>query len=319
MTSSGHYASPGPAPYQASCDTLAGMEARLETLAAIDMHVHLEVSSSGRDALGPALRAGANRYFRREAPLPSADEIAAYYRVAGHGCRPVRGRRGADHGRRAGSERRGARGCAGQPGRPDPVRERRSRPRAPPPLSEARRLIGAGARGFKLHPPLQAFAANDRLVYPLYEVIEAAGLPVIVHTGQSGIGAGQPGGGGIRLRYGNPMDLDDVAADFPDLPIVLAHPSFPWQDEALAVALHKPNVFIDLSGWLPRYFPPQLVRYAGTLLADKVMFGSDYPLISPDRWLADFAALEIREDARAGILRGNAARLLGLGATRDAY
>ena len=74
------------------------------------------------------------------------------------------------------------------------------------------------------------------------------------------------------------MYIDDVAVDFPDLRIVMAHPSFPWQDEALAVATHKPNVYIDLSGWSPKYFPPQLIRYANTLLKDKVLFGSDYPL-----------------------------------------
>ena len=86
-----------------------------------------------------------------------------------------------------------------------------------------------------------------------------------------------PGGGGIRLKYSNPLHVDDVAADFPDLKIILAHPSFPWQDEALAVATHKPGVHIDLSGWSPKYFPPQLVQYANTLLKDKVLFGSDYP------------------------------------------
>ncbi len=110
------------------------------------------------------------------------------------------------------------------------------------------------------------------------------------------------------------MLVDDVAVDFPELKIILAHPSFPWQDEALAVATHKPQVHIDLSGWSPRYFPPQLVRYANTLLQDKVLFGSDYPVITPDRWLADFAALDIRPEVRAKILKGNAVRLLGLGA-----
>ena len=79
-----------------------------------------------------------------------------------------------------------------------------------------------------------------------------------------------------------------MAADFPDLTIIIAHPSFPWQDEALAVATHKPQVYIDLSGWSPKYFPPQLVQYANTLLKHKVLFGSDFPLITPDRWLADF-------------------------------
>ena len=105
-----------------------------------------------------------------------------------------------------------------------------------------------------------------------------------------------------------------MAADFPDLPIVLAHPSFPWQDEALSIASHKPLVYIDLSGWSPKYFPPQLVQYANTLLQDKVLFGSDYPLLTPDRWLADFDALPIKPEVRQKILKDNAVRLLGLGA-----
>ena len=106
-------------------------------------------------------------------------------------------------------------------------------------------------RGFKFHPNIQQFFPSDRTAYPLYEVIEAAGVPALFHTGHSGIGSGLPGGGGIRLKYSNPMHVDDVAVDFPELKIVLAHPSFPWQDEALAVAVHKPQVYIDLSGWSP--------------------------------------------------------------------
>jgi predicted TIM-barrel fold metal-dependent hydrolase len=93
----------------------------------------------------------------------------------------------------------------------------------------------------------------------------------------------------------------------------MAHPSFPWQDEALAVATHKPNVYIDLSGWSPKYFPPQLVRYANSLLQDKVLFGSDYPLITPDRWLADFGKLDIKPQVRPKILKDNAVRVLNLG------
>jgi uncharacterized protein len=108
------------------------------------------------------------------------------------------------------------------------------------------------------------------------------------------------------------MHIDDVAVDFPELTIVLAHPSFPWQDEALSVALHKQQVYIDLSGWSPKYFPPQLVQYANTLLKDRVLFGSDYPLITPDRWLEDFAAAPFRDEVRPLILKENAVRLLGL-------
>jgi predicted TIM-barrel fold metal-dependent hydrolase len=100
--------------------------------------------------------------------------------------------------------------------------------------------------------------------------------------------------------------------DFPDMPIVMAHPSFPWQDEAISICLHKPTVYIDLSGWSPRYFPPTLVQYANTLLKHKVLFGSDYPLITPDRWLADFEKVSIRDEVRPLILRDNAVRLLGL-------
>ena len=120
------------------------------------------------------------------------------------------------------------------------------------------------------------------------------------------------GGMGIRLKYSNPMFLDDVAVDFPDMPIVIAHPSFPWQDEALAVATHKPNVYIDLSGWSPKYFPADLVRAANSYLQDKVLFGTDYPLLTPERWLKDFDTLEFKPEARAKILKANAVKVLGL-------
>ena len=177
----------------------------------------------------------------------------------------------------------------------------------------ARRLItDHGVRGFKFHPNTQAFYPNDRMAYPLYEVIAEHGLVALFHTGQTGVGAGTRAGGGIRLKYSNPLHVDDVAVDFPDMPIILAHPSFPWQDEALSVATHKPQVHIDLSGWSPKYFPPQLIRYANTLLKHKVLFGSDYPLLTPDRWLADFEKLPIKPEVRPKILKENAVRLFGL-------
>ena len=178
----------------------------------------------------------------------------------------------------------------------------------------ARKLITQyGVKGFKFHPSVQDFFPNDRMAYPLYEVIAEAKLPALFHTGQTGVGAGTPGGGRIRLKYSNPMLLDDVAADFPDMPIVLAHPSFPWQEEALSVATHKPQVYIDLSGWSPKYFPPILVQYANTLLKDKILFGSDYPLITPERWMEEFDKLPIRPEVRPLIMKQNAARLLKLG------
>jgi predicted TIM-barrel fold metal-dependent hydrolase len=175
-----------------------------------------------------------------------------------------------------------------------------------------RDLVAAGGRGLKLHPSLQSFLPNDPSVYPLYEAAAHAGVPVVFHTGQTGIGAGLPGGRGIKLRYSDPMLIDDVAADLPSLTIVLAHPSVPWQDSAISIATHKANVFIDLSGWSPKYFPPQLVRAANGLLKHKVLFGSDYPLITPDRWLADFDKLAINDEVRPLVLKDNAARLLKL-------
>src|SRR5580692_3934807 len=142
---------------------------------------------------------------------------------------------------------------------------------------------------------------------------EEAGRRALFHTGQTGIGAGLPGGRGIKLRLSNPMLLDDVAADFPGMTVILAHPSVPWQDEAISIATHKANVYIDLSGWSPKYFPPQLVRAASSYLQDKMLFGTDYPLLTPERWLSDFELLDIKPEVRPKILKHNAVRLLGLG------
>ena len=178
---------------------------------------------------------------------------------------------------------------------------------------EARRLIqDHGIRGFKFHPTLQGFFPNDRMAYPIYEVIAEHKLPAVFHTGHSGIGSGMKGGGGLRLKYSEPIYLDDVATDFPDMKIIMAHPSWPWQEQALSIALHKPNVYIDLSGWSPKYFSPELIKYANSLLKLKMLFGSDFPLIHPDRWLEDFAAASFKPEVRPLILKDNARRLLEL-------
>ncbi len=180
---------------------------------------------------------------------------------------------------------------------------------------EARRLIEEqGVKGFKFHPTVQDFHPYDRMAWPLYEVVAEHKLPAIFHSGHSGIGSGMRCGGGLRLQLSNPMLLEDVAIDFPDIQIIVAHPSWPWQDEALSLALHKPNVWIDLSGWSPKYFPPQLVQYANTLLKDRMLFGSDYPLITPERWMKDFDEAGFKDKVKPLILKDNAIRLLGLGA-----
>lgn len=169
-----------------------------------------------------------------------------------------------------------------------------------------------GLRGLKLHPTTQAFYPNDTRFYPLWAKAAELGIPVLFHSGQTGVGSGTPGGGGYKLKYSHPMLLDDVAADFPDLTIIMAHPAVPWQEEQLAVALHKGNVYIDLSGWSPKYFRPILVQYIRSILQDKVLFGSDYPVIQPERWLRDFDGLELKDEVRQKILLDNARKLLNL-------
>lgn len=287
----------------------------LDALVAIDVHTHAEIDDHGHESLPPELMAASAKYFKgamADGRTPSVDDLAAYYRerrmaavvftvdaesVLGHP--PI-----ANEDVAAAAARHPDvlvpfasidphRGAAG--------------------VRAARRLVEEhGARGFKFHPSLQGFFPDDRLAYPLYEVIEDLGVPALFHSGQTGIGAGTPGGGGIRLKYSNPLCLDDVAADFPGMTVIIAHPSFPWQDEALSVATHKANVYIDLSGWSPKYFPPQLVQYANSLLKHKVLFGSDFPVVTPDRWLADFETLQIKDDVRPLILKENAIRALGL-------
>jgi predicted TIM-barrel fold metal-dependent hydrolase len=126
------------------------------------------------------------------------------------------------------------------------------------------------------------------------------------------MGSGLPGGYGIKLRYSDPMLLDDVAADFPELTIVMAHPAVPWVDSQIAIATHKTNVYIDLSGWSPKYFPPQLVRAATRQLRTKVLFGTDYPYIQLDRWRRDFDTLDIDPAVVPLILKDNALRVLGV-------
>jgi hypothetical protein len=178
---------------------------------------------------------------------------------------------------------------------------------------EARDLIeNHGVKGFKFHGIAQNAHPADRMAYPIYEVINEYKLPAIFHTGHSGMGTGMRGGGGMRLKYGEPMLIDDVAVDFPDMKIILAHPSWPWVDQSLSMALHKDNVFIDLSGWSPKYFPKQVIQYANTQLKHKMLFGSDFPLIHPDRWIAAAQEVGFREEVMPGILKDNAARVLGL-------
>ncbi|MBI2880833.1 MAG: amidohydrolase [Candidatus Tectomicrobia bacterium] len=171
-------------------------------------------------------------------------------------------------------------------------------------------------KGVKFQQAIQDFYPNDRKCYPIYEKCAELGLPVVFHMGHTGVGAGIPGGAGIRLDQTRPIPcLDDVARDFPELTLIGAHPGWPWHDELLSVVLHKANVYMDLSGWSPKYFPPSVIQYANTLLQDKVLFGTDYPLLTPERWLRDFEAAPFKEEVRKKILLENARKVLKIDAS----
>lgn len=293
------------------------MPLNIDDLVAIDIHTHAEEPcDTCRDDGYNDFQAGMAAYFGNpagvEGMLPTVEQTAAYYRERRIGAVifPVDAERETGFHRYSNEEV--AEICAANDdilipfASIDPWKGKMG-------VREVRRLVrDFGVRGFKFHPTFQGFYPNDRMAYAMYEAIEDEGAIALFHTGQTGVGSGMRGGMGMRLKYSNPMHLDDVAVDFPDLRIIAAHPSFPWQEEALSVAMHKPNVYIDLSGWSPKYFPEILVKYANSLLKKKMLFGSDWPAITPDRWLADFEKSAFRDEVRPLILKDNAKRLLGL-------
>jgi len=290
--------------------TWSGMDP--SALDAIDVHVHVQIDSSGRTSSPPALREALAEYFQSSEPTRTVDETAEYYRERNIGAVvfTVDATTNLQHAPNSIDDLvEGAKRNADVLipfGSVDPLQGEVA-------VEEARRqALELGVRGFKFHPSVQAFDPSSPEYIPLFATIEELGLPIIVHTGQTGAGAGLPGGWGFRLSLSNPMLLDDVAARHPDLQIVMAHPSVPWQDEALSVATHKGNVWIDLSGWSPKYFSPGLVRAARTYLKRKVLFGTDMPALTPDRWLKDFALLEFDPEVQELILKSNAIRMLGL-------
>lgn len=284
-----------------------------DAIDAIDIHTHVEVDSCGHRSLDDELMAASEKYFKSgEERTPSIASIAAHYRERNMAAVVFT----VDATSASGHPPNSVEEIAEQSaefndvlipfGSVDPwqgaAAVRRIR----------RQVDDYGVKGFKFHPSMQGFEPNDRRFYPLWEAIAYSGVPALFHTGQTGIGAGMPGGHGIKLRYADPLLLDDVAADFPDLTIVMAHPAVPWVDTQISIATHKANVYIDLSGWSPKYFPPQLVRAANTMLRTKVLFGSDFPVIQVDRWKQDFATLDIKPEVVPLIFKDNALHVLGI-------
>ena len=268
-----------------------------EKVLAIDVHVHAEVSCHDpEDPVMSKFFDAASSYFKAPRERPKIPEIIAHYREqniafclftvdceAGLGAKRIRNEEIAELANENAD-------VVIPFASIDPHKGKLG-------AREARDLIeNWGVKGFKFHPPLQDYNPSDRIAYPIYEVIAEYNLPAIFHTGHSGIGTGMKGGGGVKLKYGQPMLVDEIAADFPEINFILAHPSWPWTDESLSMALHKANVYIDLSGWSPKYFPEQIIRYANTQLKEKMLFGSDFPLIRPEAWLSTAAKVGFKED-----------------------
>ena len=285
----------------------------VKALTAIDVHVHVEQDEHGRFSLDQELLDASAKYFKSgEDRAPLLAVIAERYRSLNMAAVVFTVDATTATGHAAISSAEVA----------DAAREFSDvlipfgsvDPHSASALETARGLVeDHGVRGFKFHPSLQDFRPNTPEYYRLYELLESLDVPVIFHTGQTGIGAGLPGGRGIKLALSDPLLLDEVAADFPGLTLILAHAGMPWYENAMAMATHKSNVFIDLSGWSPKYFPAGLLRAASSYLREKFLFGSDFPVITPERWLRDFEGLDFADEVRPLILRDNAARVLRLG------
>lgn len=284
-----------------------------DAIDALDIHAHVSIDWDGRrwrtDEPGLSIQSAASPLA---GAIPTIDAVAQYYRERNMAAVVFTVDATAATGRAPNSVEEIAERAALNAdvlipfGSVDPWQGTAS-------VHRAHRLAGEyGVRGFKFHPSVQAFEPNDRQFYPIYEAVAEHSLPLLFHTGQTCIGAGRPGGRGIKLRYSNPMMLDDIAADFPELTIVMAHPAVPWLDEQIAIATHKANVYIDLSGTSPRDFPPQLVNAIRTTLSTKVLFGSGYPGHDVDLWRDDFATLDIPATTVDRVLKDNALRALGI-------
>jgi len=274
---------------------------------AIDLHVHLPTEEWLQNAIGPYLEA-TERYFRAKVPRKTIEEVAEEYAsrdvlgvVLDWDDHTVSGRGWMGNDWLASLSERFPGVLLGF-GSVDPFDEKA--------LSELDRCGDLGLKGLKLHPTMQRFDPADERFYPLWEKAQALGLICLFHTGTCGIAAGTPGAGGTKIRYSHPGFLDAIGADFPGLTLIAAHFGWPWFMECLAIALHKSNVFIELSGWAPKYLPAEVVREIGKRLNAQTLFGSDYPFISLDRWFSEFDQLGLSEEAKRAILVGNASRLL---------
>lgn len=276
---------------------------------AIDLHVHLPMEEWLQKALGPHL-AATEAYFRRAVPRRTIEDVAEEYArndvlgvVLDWDDETVTGRGWMGNEWLASLADRFPGVLMGF-GSVDPYKADA--------LDTVDRVAGLGMRGLKFHPTMQRFDPADPRFSPLWERAQERGLICLFHTGTCGIAAGTPGAGGTKIRFSHPAFLDDLGADFPGVSFIAAHFGFPWYQEAVALALHKSNVHLELSGWAPGYLPPEIKREGARRLNRQTLFGSDYPFIPLDRWFEEFDGLGYPDEAKKNVLHDNAARLLGL-------
>ena len=164
-----------------------------------------------------------------------------------------------------------------------------------------------GMRGLKVHSSANSVYLNDRrLMFPIYEYCEDEGIPVLFHTGTTGLGD-------CEIKFSKTELLDEVCQSFPEMKVIMAHFGWPWPEVAVAVALRNHNVFIDVSGWKPRYLPQSILPYLNGILQDRFLFGTDYPMLRQKDWMGDFES-SLRPKLKPGVaeklLSSNAKRLL---------
>lgn len=279
-----------------------------EHITAIDMHVHL--SDVRAQQARPGRAAHMAKYFGRKRAVVPIDEMAELYRsrnmmavIMNSTDITVSGEAGLPNDYIAEV-------VAAHPdvfmgfGIVDPSQGRLAQ-------DEIRRCKDLGLVGIgEFNAARQLFLPNDPRFYPLWQTASDLGMPLLFHGGYAAAGSGTPGGGGVKLRYARPIYLDDVAADFPELKIICAHPSWPWHGEVLATVMHKANVFMDISGWGLKYLPEEVRHYMNSRVPTKVLFGTDWPGLDLDRCLADFRTLDLKPDVARRVLIENARELL---------
>ena len=282
-----------------------------QALRAIDFHVHLPTPDWLDESMAGYVEA-AEAYFRSPVQRLSLAELAARYQALRIMAVLLAWDAETATGRPRVPNETVAAACAEFPdsftglGSVDPHKGAAA-------VAEVANIAALGLRGVKFHPSLQAFAPDDPAYWPIFAACQEHGLLALFHTGTSGIGARQPGGQGIRIDYAHPLKLDPVAAAHPELTVVAAHFGWPWQQDLIAVALHKTNVYIDISGWSPKRIPPEVIREMSGRLSGQFVWGSDFPFFTPERCLAELEGLDLPASVLDSLLRRNAAHILGLG------